>query len=79
MILGSDDTRRYRATDSDAITHDKNMYGVYLHTPEPSEVPFTVTTVTMETLEFPTSDHGTHPTCAFSANHTQLNTQRQEH
>ncbi len=64
-ILGSDDTRRYRATDSDAITHDKNTYGVYLQTPEPTLVP--LTTVTMERLEFPSSDHGTHSTCAGKA------------
>ncbi len=64
-ILGSDDTRRYRATDSDAITHDKNTYGVYLQTPEPTLVP--LTTVTMERLEFPSSDHGTHSTCSGKA------------
>lgn len=65
--MGSDDTRRYRATDSDAITHDKNMYGVYLHTLVPTLVPTVVPlilmTVTMETLEFPSNDHGTHPAC----------------
>lgn len=74
--MGSDDTRRYRATDSDAITHDKNTYGVYLHTPEPTPVLLTVTTVTMETLEFPSSDHGTHSTCVGTATHTHS---RQEH
>lgn len=61
--MGSDDTRRYRATDSDAITHDKNTYGVYLHTPVPAVVLFTMTTVIKETLELPSHDHGMQATC----------------
>lgn len=61
--MGSDDTRRYRATDSDAITQDRNTYGVYLHTPVPTAVLFTMTTLKMEMLELPSHDHGMHATC----------------
>lgn len=64
--MGSDDTRRYRATDSDAITQDKNTYGVYLHTPESAVVLFTMTTVRIEALALPFHDHGMQATCIYN-------------
>lgn len=66
--MGSDDTRRYKATDRDAITQDKNTYGVYLHTLVPTVVLFTMTTVMIETLELPSHDHGMHATCKKESN-----------